>query len=268
MVIQYFLRIAMIILSQSFVGNTSACRPYYEMAKVSHFWIQWRFRVFQQRLQQLCEIATLPLMGLDIGCGNGVVREQLEQATSWTIDGTDIIESALWKNQTRRGQTFLYDIHECHPALKEAYDFIILFDVLEHIQNPSQFLHAVVYHVKPGGWLFINAPAGPWLFSRYDAAQNHFRRYHKPMMRTELGQHPLKIQDMRYWGLGLLPFAFMRKFQPSRNYSDEEVLRRGFAPPTAWMNLWLLKWMRAETAHLQNPILGSSLMVFAMKQGE
>jgi polyprenyldihydroxybenzoate methyltransferase / 3-demethylubiquinol 3-O-methyltransferase len=33
-------------------------------------------------------------------------------------------------------------------------DIITLFEVLEHIDSPSQFLKTTIPHLKPGGWLF------------------------------------------------------------------------------------------------------------------
>jgi polyprenyldihydroxybenzoate methyltransferase / 3-demethylubiquinol 3-O-methyltransferase len=35
----------------------------------------------------------------------------------------------------------------------QAVDVIILFEVLEHIDSPSDFLQTIVKHLKPGGWL-------------------------------------------------------------------------------------------------------------------
>lgn len=249
----------------SYTAKPSYCRPYYKSAKEGHFWIEWRFKVFLQQLHVLGISKEIPLKGLDAGCGNGVVRRQIEQHTCWIVDGADLAQEALALNISHRGETFLYDIRDCHMSLKEVYDFVVLFDVLEHIEDPRSFLESVLYHLRPRGWLFINVPALNILFSRYDRVQMHFRRYTKSMIKEQLMHNTLKIQSMRYWGFSLLPFAILRKFLSSRYTSDEEVLQKGFNPPSNWLNTCLLRIMHRETSYFKKPILGTSLMVAAIK---
>src|SRR6185503_18526760 len=113
---------------------------WYDLADESHFWMQWRFLIFTETLKKL----NLPILekrhGLEVGCGHGVVRQQLERATAWTLDGTDIDMEALKQNRAGRGQTYYYNILDKNPSLKNRYDFLVLFDVLEHIRQPKEFL--------------------------------------------------------------------------------------------------------------------------------
>jgi SAM-dependent methyltransferase len=238
---------------------------YYKNAVEGHFWIEWRFHVFLQQIQGLNILRNVPLKGLDIGCGNGVVRRQIESATDWIVDGADLASEALQLNHTRRGQTFQYNVFDCHRDFKAAYDFIILFDVIEHISDPKRFLEAVWYHLKPSGWVFMNVPALNCLFSNYDRVQNHLRRYTGKMMQAELPRNLLAIRDMRYWGFILLPLVGLRKFLVSNKTSPQVVLEKGFKMPSSLMNTVFLKIMRLETTLLKKPILGTSLMTAAMK---
>jgi SAM-dependent methyltransferase len=240
-------------------------RKYYEMAKVGHFWIDWRFTVFLMQLRSLGIHREVPLKGLDAGCGNGVVRQQIEKYTQWTVDGTDLNKEALLLNKTKRGQTFLYDLHDRHLNLKEAYDFIILFDVIEHIKETTVFLEAVRYHLKSGGWLFINVPALNSLYSSYDRAQNHFRRYNKKMLQQELARNAIEMRDIRYWGESLIPFVILRKLLLGRKLSNQAILEKGFNPPKTCMNDWLVKIMHFETSLIKKPVLGTSLMMAGIK---
>lgn len=239
---------------------------YYEYATESHFWIRWRFQMLWQLIQSLNIPTYQALHGLDVGCGNGVVRRQIEQTTDWIMDGTDLSLQALRLNNACRGQTFLYDISDCHHNLKERYDIIILFDVLEHIDDTKAFLESLLYHIKPGGWLFINVPALKLLFSNYDRAQEHLRRYDCNIMRQELLRSSLAIHDMRYWGASLIPFLFVRKCIVSRTLSLETVFEKGFKAPNKWVNACFMSLMRFETGAIKNPILGTSLMTAAMKR--
>lgn len=66
---------------------------------------------------------------------------------------------------------------------RDKYDAILYIDVIEHIENDRAELDAVCKRLKPHGKLIILAPAHNWLFSPFDAAIGHYRRYNKPMMR-------------------------------------------------------------------------------------
>src|SRR5947209_2839275 len=70
-------------------GAVEFAEDWYLYNTTSHFWFDWRFRA----VKKLLAVTQLPrdknLTVLDIGCGTGVVREQLEGYTQWNIDGTD-----------------------------------------------------------------------------------------------------------------------------------------------------------------------------------
>lgn len=234
---------------------------WYTLAREGHFWFEWRFRVFLQQIESLGLDKGLSQKGLDIGCGNGLIRRQLHQYTNWSVDGTEVSEEVVQLNDGREGQTFLYDILECHVELKEKYDFIVLFDVLEHVEDTHAFLKAAIYHLQPEGWLFINVPALNQMHGKYDLVVKHLRRYNKKMMKDEVVFNNLRIQDMRYWGFCVLPLLVMRKFLPYNNTSHKNlVIERGCKPPAPWINKWLLRIMQIETTLLNPPPVGISLM--------
>jgi 2-polyprenyl-3-methyl-5-hydroxy-6-metoxy-1,4-benzoquinol methylase len=86
---------------------------------------------------------------LDIGCGARVVCRQLEARSCWDVDGADVTLLPLSRNQKRRGKILLYNIHDRRAELAQAYDFVLLFDVVEHIANVPSFLEAALYHLRP-----------------------------------------------------------------------------------------------------------------------
>ncbi len=58
-----------------------------------------------------------------------------------------------------------------------CFDTILYIDVLEHIENDRAELRRAAQYLSPGGRLIVLAPAHQWLFSPFDAAVGHFRRY-------------------------------------------------------------------------------------------
>jgi SAM-dependent methyltransferase len=59
------------------------------------------------------------------------------------------------------------------------FDAIVYIDVLEHIDGDRQELRQAAAHLSPGGMLVVLAPAHDWLFSAFDRAIGHRRRYSK-----------------------------------------------------------------------------------------
>ena len=62
-------------------------------------------------------------------------------------------------------------------VLTDQFDTILYIDVLEHIEDDRGELGLCAPHVRPGGHIVLLAPAHDWLFSPFDRAIGHFRRY-------------------------------------------------------------------------------------------
>lgn len=238
---------------------------WYNLATENHFWFEWRFQILLQLFQETGISLTIPLKGMDVGCGNGIILRQIEHSTNWRVDGVDLSKKSLVLANVTRGELFLYNIHDRYHDFREHYDFIILFDVLEHIKNTQLFLESLLFHLKPSGWLFINVPALTLLFSNYDRAAQHIRRYDKKKMQRELASNNIKVYGMRYWGLSLIPLLMMRKIILTSNLDNSMIIEKGFKVPNNWINKWLLQIMRIEISLIKKPLLGTSLMTAAIK---
>lgn len=57
------------------------------------------------------------------------------------------------------------------------FDTILYVDVLEHIEDDRGELARAASHLAPSGRLVVLSPAHQWLFSPFDAAVGHYRRY-------------------------------------------------------------------------------------------
>ena len=72
------------------------------------------------------------------------------------------------------------------PAADGQFDAILYIDVIEHIEDDAAELRRAYARLAPGGALLIVVPAHQWLFSPFDKAIGHFRRYSRPMLRRVL----------------------------------------------------------------------------------
>ena len=78
---------------------------WYDASEPAHFWFRWRLAVLRRVLSDAGAAMGTRCTALDVGCGSGVLARQLEEATGWTVDGTDLDMNALERCRPRRAGT-------------------------------------------------------------------------------------------------------------------------------------------------------------------
>lgn len=101
----------------------------------------------------------------------------------------------------------------------EPYDAILYIDVLEHIEDDAEEVKLATDLLRPGGRLVVLAPAHQWLYSPFDAAIGHFRRYSRAGL-VSLTRDELRLTTLRSLdAVGLLASAgnrfLLRDAQPT-----------------------------------------------------
>jgi SAM-dependent methyltransferase len=239
---------------------------YYDIAHDDHFWIRWRFNVLSDEIRRLGIDTSTPAAGLDIGCGHGAMLRKLSMHTAWHIDGCDLNKTALSLSSGHNGRILFYNIYDRDVKLCEHYDHLLLFDVIEHIEHTKGFIEAALFHLKPGGYVFVNVPALRILYSKYDVAVGHCRRYNRALLHTQLMAAGLEICTMRYWGITLMPLALARKFYLNSIKNPDEIPRAGFQPPGLLSARLLSALEIVERAIFRYQPVGTSLLAIARKR--
>jgi 2-polyprenyl-3-methyl-5-hydroxy-6-metoxy-1,4-benzoquinol methylase len=100
----------------------------------------------------------------------------------------------------------------------QQFDTIIYIDVLEHIEDDREELECATRHLRSNGHLIVLSPAHQCLFTRFDAAIGHFRRYNRTML-GRVSPSCLNIIWLRYLdSIGLIASAgnlLLRQSVPS-----------------------------------------------------
>jgi len=120
---------------------------------------------------------------LDVGAGIGSNAGPLmsTRVHGWTALEPDESLAATIRDRIAAGalpalcQPLAGTLADIAPDAR--FDAILYIDVLEHIADDRAEAEAAAGHLAPGGRLVVLVPAHPFLFSPFDAAIGHHRRY-------------------------------------------------------------------------------------------
>ena len=103
----------------------------------------------------------------------------------------------------------------------ELFDVILYIDVLEHIELDRLEVKLAAAHLKDNGNLIILAPAHQWLFSAFDRAVGHYRRYNKAMLFSIAPENLQCLKIIYLDCVGMLASIsnrlFLKREVPNRN---------------------------------------------------
>ncbi len=191
-----------------------------------HYWNICRNQVIADRLTAIGVQGPI----LEVGCGKGLVVEALRKkgfpVTGVELAQVPVLESI--KDHVRTGT----DALDLDPSFRNSVSTLLLLDVIEHLEHPSDFLS----HLRSGfpglRWLVLTVPARQELFSNYDDFNNHYRRYDLGMLRSHI---PLQNNDAYHAGYffhSLYPAALVQL-----KLSGKRPL--GFQVPSPGLASWL-----------------------------
>jgi hypothetical protein len=89
--------------------------------------------------------------------------------------------------------------------------FVALLDVLEHQSDDREFLSALVAKMAPGSTLLLTVPALPSLWSEWDVALGHFRRYDKATLLACTDGLPVTVRETSFLFPEMVPLGMVRK---------------------------------------------------------
>ena len=121
------------------------------------------------------------------------------------------------------------------------------------------FLKTSIKYLKDDALVIVNVPALNALFSRYDTAAGHKRRYTKKMMRKLFADCGISDVQTHYWGFSMLPIAVVRKFV-LMFVSQEKIISTGFEIPNSFSNKALNWLLKTGIKIMSSPPLGTSLI--------
>jgi len=155
----------------------------------------------------------------DVGGGNGCVAKALEDHGLQTVL-VEPGESGIANAKKRGLKNMICSRLEELELPPYSLPAIGLFDVIEHIENPTEFLRTISLLLVPGGMLYITVPAFHFLWSEDDDMAGHFQRYSLKSIRNLLEENGFCVQYGTYI-FSILPFPiFLFRSLPSKFKSN------------------------------------------------
>jgi 2-polyprenyl-3-methyl-5-hydroxy-6-metoxy-1,4-benzoquinol methylase/glycosyltransferase involved in cell wall biosynthesis len=173
------------------------------------------YKDVEESLSKIANLISSRSIVLDIGCGSGMLGRFLIREKGCIVDGVDGNSAALEICQSTYRFTavknleadLLSDVFQI-----QAYDYIVVADVLEHLTNPDQLLSELKKLIKPQGTIIFSVPnithisvALDLLLGRFEYTENglldetHLRFYTRQSLLRKLesfGLHAWEIDTV------------------------------------------------------------------------
>jgi 2-polyprenyl-3-methyl-5-hydroxy-6-metoxy-1,4-benzoquinol methylase len=183
--------------------------------KIAHYGVDKRSRIINS-LPGRVEHSRL----LDIGCSTGLFLNTLQKENSWQVWG---VEPSEYAADIARNQ---YNLNVYTGDLFQAkypegfFDVVTLWDVLEHVPNPTNTLIEISRITKPQGYLVIRIPnfdsfdaklfgaswAGldlprhTYVFSKKTITKMlELRGFDVVSVKNNIGTYPTFVLSIRFW---------------------------------------------------------------------
>ena len=181
-----------------------------------HFWFRARNEVIIALAAQVVDAFQEGFNALEVGCGTGNTLRALEPVCSkGHLTGMDLFAEGLSFAKRRVSCPLLQGDIQNSP-FRDKFDIIGLFDVLEHLPDDSAVLRNLRSMLRPGGALLLTVPAKQTLWSYFDEAAHHCRRYESPDLESELAEAGFEVEYLSYYMFSLYPMMWLKRKSPAR----------------------------------------------------
>lgn len=206
---------------------------------------------------------------LDVGCGYGFFLE-IAKKKGWEVYGTELSTDAAAQCEKKGINMFVgeFQDYDCEP---ETFDVIVSIEVIEHINNPIEYVEKAHCLLRKGGKFYLSTPnfnsyLRKRLGAQYDVIDypNHLC-YYTPKTLTKLfTEHGFQKEKLETTGISITRLK-TSKGKSKQEYvsetSDDEMLRYRIEK-NAFLKLG--KWISNGVLNLLN--IGDSMKATFVKE--
>jgi SAM-dependent methyltransferase len=188
---------------------------------------------------------------LEVGAGIGSTTKSLcdGSARQWLCLEPDRAMAARLQQEIQTGRLPACCAAEAGSlaelAPERIFDAVLYVDVLEHIREDGDELRSAVGRLAPGGHLVVLAPAHQSLFTPFDRAIGHYRRYSRR-----------QLLDLRPPGLTPVRGRYLDSAGLIASAGNRLLLRSATPTPS---QIWLWDRVLVRASRLLDPLFGYRL---------
>lgn len=189
---------------------------------------------------------------LDCGAGTGLFAREMERLCRVLV--LDDHEESLRILRTRFQPHQILSLAGDRVPLPDAsLKYVTALDVLEHVPDDAAVVNGFHRLLKPGGLAVVTVPASMALWSDWDVALHHFRRYDRARLRGLFPDEKWEVAHVNYTNVLVYPAVWsVRKWRarraPSRpaataaRRSEDRIPARPINALLRGQFTWLAHW--------------------------
>lgn len=161
---------------------------------------------------------------LEVGCGSGSLLSDLA-ALGYACEAVESSPAAFELATYVNRSLPQVRIHpEPQPGWEEAFDLLMAFEVLEHIEDDAGALAQWRSWICPGGRILLSVPARMSRWSASDLWVGHYRRYERAGLLALLERVGFEVEHHECYG-----FPLSNATERVRSWVDGRRMRRAGA---------------------------------------
>jgi SAM-dependent methyltransferase len=184
-----------------------------------HFWFRARNQAIGALAAQVCAGFPSGYRALEVGCGTGNVLRRLEEIChGGVVIGMDLFGQGF-PFARQRAHCPLVQADAGRPPFARQFHLIGMFDVIEHVPDDVSLLSDAFGLLAPGGALLVTVPAHMSMWSYFDEASNHCRRYELEELRSRLQDAGFAVEFLSEYMCSVAPLVWLKRRMAGRNRS-------------------------------------------------
>jgi SAM-dependent methyltransferase len=219
-----------------------------------HWWYRERRAIIAREVRRI----GTPGKAIEIGAGGGGNSLVLKDL-GWDVLATEYTEAGV-RIARQRGLHAVHADARKLPVDDGSQDLFLAFDVLEHIEEDHLAAAEISRVLRPGGTALIAVPCDMALWSAYDEASHHFRRYTRQTLTDLIAGAGLTVEALWSWNVLLRPVVKARRKKAAATESVGDV-----TAVSPLVNFGLGTIVKAERYLPVGSLSGVSLMMRARR---